>query len=78
MNTEQKIRILMSQALQDQEGNGSLKDLSEGWRARVPLDPMTNSRDWGFRSMQDDPKSQSWGRQNIFDIRLKTDDVDWL
>ena len=24
---------------------------------RIPLDPMTNTRDWGKRSMQDDPKS---------------------
>ena len=31
----------------------------------IPLDPMTNTRDWGFRSMQDEPNSQSWGRQNI-------------
>src|SRR5437763_6622792 len=24
---------------------------------RIPLDPMTNTRDWGKRSMQDDPKA---------------------
>ncbi len=41
---------------------------------RVPLDPMTNSREWGFRSMQDDPASQSWGRQNIFDVYTKSTD----
>ena len=23
---------------------------------RIPLDPMTNTREWGMRSMQDDPK----------------------
>ena len=41
---------------------------------RVPLDPMTNTREWGFRSMQDDPKSLSWGRQNIFDVYTKSID----
>jgi general secretion pathway protein G len=41
---------------------------------RVPLDPMTNSYEWGLRSMQDDPASQSWGRQNIFDIYTKSTD----
>jgi len=41
---------------------------------RIPIDPMTNSRDWGYRSMQDDPKSQSWGRQNIFDVYSKSTD----
>ena len=41
---------------------------------RIPLDPMTNSRDWGKRSTQDDPKSQSWGGQNVFDVYTKSTD----
>ncbi len=39
---------------------------------RIPKDPMTNSYDWGKRSTQDDPKGQSWGGQNIFDIYTKS------
>jgi general secretion pathway protein G len=39
---------------------------------RIPLDPLTNTREWGMRSMQDDPKSQSWGRQNVFDVYSKS------
>ena len=39
---------------------------------RIPKDPMTNSTDWGKRSMQDDPKSTSWGGQNVFDVYTKT------
>jgi general secretion pathway protein G len=39
---------------------------------RIPLDPMTNTRDWGKRSMQDDPKSQSWGGQNVFSVYTKS------
>jgi general secretion pathway protein G len=39
---------------------------------RIPKDPMTNSTDWGKRSMQDDPKSTSWGGQNVFDIYTKS------
>ncbi len=35
---------------------------------RVPLDPMTNSMEWGMRSYQDRPDSSSWGGQNVFDI----------
>jgi general secretion pathway protein G len=41
---------------------------------RIPIDPLTNTRDWGLRSMQDDPKSQSWGRQNVFDVYSKSID----
>jgi general secretion pathway protein G len=39
---------------------------------RIPIDPMTRTRDWGLRSEQDDPASQSWGRENVFDIYTKS------
>ena len=38
----------------------------------IPKDPMTNSRDWGKRSTRDDPKSQSFGGQNLFDVYTKS------
>jgi general secretion pathway protein G len=39
---------------------------------RLPRDPFTGGTDWGKRSVQDDPKSQSWGGQNVFDVYSKT------
>jgi general secretion pathway protein G len=39
---------------------------------RIPRDPFTGKNEWGMRSDQDDPKSQSWGGQNVFDIYSKT------
>ncbi len=39
---------------------------------RLPIDPFTRSSDWGKRAVQDDPKSQSWGGQNVFDVYSKT------
>ena len=39
---------------------------------RIPVDPMTGSKDWGLRSMQDDPTSDSWGGQNVFDVYTKS------
>ena len=62
----------------------SLEQLVEGVKAsgavdkkihylrRIPKDPMTNSTDWGKRSTRDDPKSQSWGGQNLFDVYTKS------
>lgn len=62
----------------------SLEQLVEGVKAsgavdkkvkflrRIPKDPMTNSYDWGKRSTRDDPKSQSWGGQNLFDVYTKS------
>lgn len=39
---------------------------------RIPVDPMTGNTDWGLRSMQDDPTSDSWGGQNVFDVYSKS------
>jgi len=40
---------------------------------RIPRDPMTNSTEWGLRSIQDDPKnSSSWGGQDVFDVYTKS------
>jgi general secretion pathway protein G len=39
---------------------------------RIPKDPMTGQFDWGKRSMQDDPTSQSWGGQSVFDVYSKS------
>jgi general secretion pathway protein G len=40
---------------------------------RIPVDPMTGKDDWGMRAMQDDPNSDSWGGQNVFDVFSKSD-----
>ena len=40
---------------------------------RVPIDPMTNSTDWGMRSYQDRPDSTTWGGQNVFDVYTKSE-----
>lgn len=39
---------------------------------RIPIDPMTKSTEWGLRSMQDDPDSDSWGGQSVFDVYTKS------
>jgi general secretion pathway protein G len=39
---------------------------------RIPVDPFTGKAEWGMRSDQDDPKSQSWGGQCVFDVYSKT------
>jgi general secretion pathway protein G len=39
---------------------------------RIPIDPMTNSTDWGLRAYADRPDSTSWGGQNVFDVYTKS------
>jgi general secretion pathway protein G len=40
---------------------------------RIPVDPMTGKDEWGMRSIQDDPDSDSWGGGNIFDVYTKAE-----
>jgi len=39
---------------------------------RIPIDPMTNSMEWGLRSYQDKPDTSSWGGDNVFDVYTKS------
>lgn len=50
-----------------------IQDKKVKFLRRIPVDPMTNSTDWGLRSNQDDPDSTSFGGQNVFDVYTKSD-----
>ena len=54
---------------------GAVADKKFKFLRKIPMDPMTNSTDWGIRSYQDDPKSDSWGGQNVFDVYTKSDET---
>ncbi len=41
----------------------------------IPVDPMTGKAEWATRSMQDDPKSESGGGQNVFDVHSKSQGI---
>ncbi len=40
---------------------------------KVPVDPMTNSYEWGLRSYQDKRDSTHWGGENVWDIYTKSE-----
>lgn len=52
----------------DSQGGKKLRFLRS-----VPIDPMKRSKEWGLRSMQDDPDSDSWGGQSVFDVYTKSE-----
>jgi general secretion pathway protein G len=56
------------------KGSGQSADTKLKFLRRIPIDPMTNTREWGLRSMQDDPKSTGWGGQNVFSVYTKSND----
>src|SRR3954466_3183866 len=37
----------------------------------IPMDPMTGKAEWNLHSMQDDPTSDSWGGENVFNVTTK-------
>jgi general secretion pathway protein G len=39
---------------------------------RIPIDPMTNSQEWGKRAYQDEPDATVWGGKNVFDVYTKS------
>lgn len=39
---------------------------------RIPVDPMTGKTDWGFHSAQDDPDSDTWDGNAVFDVYTKS------
>jgi general secretion pathway protein G len=42
---------------------------------RIPIDPLTNSTEWGKRAYTDDADSTSWGGQSVFDVYTKSTGV---
>jgi general secretion pathway protein G len=40
---------------------------------RIPVDPMTGRAEWDLRSAYDSADANSWGGENVFDVRSKSD-----
>lgn len=38
----------------------------------IPVDPMTGNAEWGLRSMKDDPTSDSYSGDSVFDVHSKS------
>lgn len=42
---------------------------------RIPKDPMTEDGEWGLRSYSDEPDSDFWGGQDVYDVYSKSDET---
>lgn len=40
---------------------------------RIPKDPMTEDGEWGLRSYTDEPDSEIWGGQDVYDVYSTSD-----
>jgi general secretion pathway protein G len=51
---------------------GELATKKKVYLRAIPIDPMTGKREWEFRSCYDSADSDSWGGENVFDVRSKS------
>lgn len=42
---------------------------------KIPEDPMTEDGEWGLRSYADEPDSEIWGGQDVYDVYSKSDET---
>ena len=54
---------------------GELATKKKVYLRSIPIDPMTGKPDWEFRSCYDPADGDSWGGENVFDVRSKSKDT---
>lgn len=64
--------VEVEQEVTDESGRKTTRKVLVRFLRKIPLDPMTNSYDWGLRSYQDKPDSDTWGGDNVYDVYTRS------
>ena len=64
------VEVQESRESGEEDGKASKRTLR--FLRRIPKDPMTGTLEWGLRSYQDDPDSDTWGEENVYDIHTNS------
>lgn len=56
-------------------GSSQLSTKKKIYLRAIPIDPMTGKPDWDLRSCYDAADADSWGGENVFDVRSKSKDT---
>ena len=51
-----------------------LASFKQKFLRRIPKDPMTEDGEWGLRSYFDEPDSEIWGGQDVYDVYSQSDE----
>ena len=54
---------------------GEAAGMKKKFLRRIPKDPMTEDGQWGLRSYFDDPDSDMWGGQDVYDVYTQSDKI---
>jgi general secretion pathway protein G len=49
---------------------GQLSTKKKIYLRAIPINPFTGDKDWDFRSCYDPADAESWGHENVFDVRF--------
>lgn len=52
---------------------GEAVETKKKFLRRLPKDPMTEDGEWGLRSYSDEPDSDTWGGEDVYDVYSKSD-----
>ena len=53
-------------------GNSQLSTKKKIYLRAIPIDPITGEAEWDMRSCYDSADAESWGGENVFDVRSKS------
>jgi general secretion pathway protein G len=53
-------------------GSSQLSTKKKIYLRAIPIDPMTGEAEWDLRSCYDSADADSWGGENVFDVRSKS------
>lgn len=56
-------------------GNPELSTKKKVYLRAIPVDPMTGKAEWDLRSCYDTSDAGSWGGENVFDVRSKSNET---
>jgi general secretion pathway protein G len=64
--------VEIEEEVTDPTGKKTVKKVLVRFLRKIPKDPMADSDDWGLRSYQDEPDSDTWGGENVYDVYTKS------
>jgi len=64
--------VEIEEEVTEASGKKTIKKVMVRFLRRIPKDPMTDSYEWGLRSYQDEPDSDTWGEENVYDVYTRS------